>query len=148
MDYTKKVNEFLISWTQGVIDIGRVYKAEGNYKKTALAFIENHYAFDRGDVLFKPTFTKEIIFRNSIDMALSYFVGGMVEEDNGFALRTWEKIDLIQLNTIESIRAAMGLLNFKPVGSDIKTKVAFTFILDRSETIFKIKVHHSSPILK
>ena len=147
MNFAKKVNEFLISWTQGVIDIGRVYKAEGDYKKTALAFIENHYAFDRGDVLFKPTFTKEIIFRNSIDMALSYFVGGMVEEDNGFALRTWEKIDLIQLNTIESIRAAMGLLNFKPVGSDIKTKVAFTFILDISETILKIRVHNSSPIL-
>lgn len=147
MNFAKKVNEFLISWTQGVIDIGRVYKAEGDYKKTALAFIENHYAFDRGDVLFKPTFTKEIIFRNSIEQALSYFVGGMVAEDNGFALRTWEKIDLIQVSTIESIGAAMGLLNFKPVGSDTKTKVAFTFILDSSETILKIRVHHSSPIL-
>ena len=147
MDYTTKVNEFLTSWTQGVIDIGRVYKAGGDYKKTALAFIENHYGFDRGNVLFKPTFTKEIVFRNSIEKALSYFVGGAVAEDNGFALRTWEKIDLIQVNTIESIGAVMGLLNFKPIGSDTKTKVAFTFILDSSETILKIKLHHSSPIL-
>lgn len=147
MNYAKKVNEFLISWTHGVMDIGRVYNAEGDYRKTALAFIEEHYAFDRGDVLFKPTFTKEIVFRNSIEKALSYFVGGVVPEDNGFALRTWEKIDLIQVNTIESIGAAMGLFNFKPAGSNTKTKVVFTFILDSSETILKIKVHHSSPIL-
>ncbi|GIS41015.1 MAG: hypothetical protein Ct9H90mP13_08610 [Pseudomonadota bacterium] len=42
-----------------------------------------------------------MIFRNSKDLALSYFIKGDIAEDNGFALKPWEEITLEELNTIE-----------------------------------------------
>ena len=143
-----KINIFLDSWRDGIIRIGKVYLQNGNYKKSAEKFIETHYAFDTESVLFKPTFTKEVIFRNSKDKALSYFVGGSIEEDYGFALKPWEKITIEELNILEEngLKVAMGLFNLKPVKIDEITSVAFTFVFTEDNDILKIKVHHSSPI--
>ena len=107
-----------------------------------------HYAFDTEQVLFKPTFTKEVVFRNTIDLALSYFIKGDVTEDNGFALKPWEKIELNELNVIndEKNKIAMGTFNFKPLKQDQFTLVAFTFFFTTSDGSLKIKVHHSSPV--
>ncbi len=71
-----KIRQFLNSWKNGVIEIGKVYTDGGDYKKCAENFLSAHYTFDIEDVLFKPTFTKEVIFRNKKDDALSYFVKG------------------------------------------------------------------------
>ena len=89
-----------------------------------------------------------MIFRNSKDLALSYFIKGDIAEDNGFALKPWEEIILEELNTIEEGDSivAMGTLNFKPIDADEMTKVAFTFLLINVDDTLKIKVHHSSPI--
>ena len=143
-----KIRQFLNSWKNGVIEIGKVYVDGGEYKKCAENFLSAHYAFDIEDVLFKPTFTKEVIFRNNKDDALSYFVKGSIEEDNGFALKPWESIDLVEVNSIEedSLTIAMGTFNFKPVNQDVITLVAFTFLLIEDKNSFKIKVHHSSPV--
>ena len=40
----------------------------------------------------------------------------------------------------------MGVLNLKPLNSENKTKIAFTFILVKDNDKFKIKIHHSSEI--
>ena len=143
-----KVKQFLNSWKDGVIEIGKVFVDGGDYKKCAEDFLRSHYAFDIEEVLFKPTFTKDVIFRNKKDDALSYFVRGGIEEDNGFALKPWESIDLVELNSIEedSLTDAMGTFNFKPVNQDVITLVAFTFLLIKDEGSLKIKVHHSSPV--
>ena len=143
-----KIRQFLNSWKNGVIEIGKVYVDGGDYKKCAENFLSAHYAFDIEDVLFKPTFTKEVIFRNNKDDALSYFVKGSIEEDNGFALKPWERIDLVEVNSIveDSLTIAMGAFNFKPVNQDVITLVAFTFLLIKDKNSFKIKVHHSSPV--
>ena len=143
-----QIKFFLTSWIDGVIEIGRVYHEGGDHEKCAEKFISSHYAFDNGDVLFKPTFTKEVIFRNSKDLALSYFIKGDIAEDNGFALKPWEEITLEELNTIEENGSivAMGTLNFKPIDADEMTRVAFTFLLINVGDTLKIKVHHSSPI--
>ena len=143
-----QIKNFLNSWKDGVIEIGRVYLEEGDYQKCAENFLSSHYAFDHEEVLFKPTFTKEVIFRNSKDSALSYFIKGDVAEDNGFALRPWEDIKLEELNVIEenNLIVAMGTLSFKPVDIDEFTMVAFTFLLVIVDESLKIKVHHSSPI--
>ena len=73
---------------------------------------------------------------------------GGIDEDNGFALKPWESIDLVELNSIEedSLTVAMGTFNFKPVNQDVITLVAFTFLLIKDEGSLKIKVHHSSPV--
>ena len=144
-----KIKEFLSSWTKGVIEIGQAYSNKENYEKEALKFLSKHYAFKTQQILFKPTFTKEKIFRNSLEEALSYFIKGEFTEDNGFALKPWEEINLQELNILneENLSSAMGTLSFKPVSSSDTTLVAFTFIFCLEEEEIKIKIHHSSPIL-
>ena len=144
----EQIEEFLISWKNGVIEIGKVYLEGGEYELTANNFIEKHYAFIETDILFKPTFTKETVFRNNKKDALSYFVGGDISEDNGFALKPWEGIQLDELNTLteNDLTAAMGTLKFKPYKKEETTLVAFTFIFIKIGDNLKIKVHHSSPV--
>ena len=145
---SNQIQHFLNSWKDGVIEIGRIHLEGGDYEKSAELFVSTHYAFDSEEVLFKPTFTKEVIFRNSKDLALSYFIGGEVAEDKGFALKPWEEIRLEELNIIEqdNLMVAMGTLNFKPLNLKENTLIAFTFLLIDTDDSLKIKVHHSSPI--
>ena len=145
---SNQIQHFLNSWKDGVIEIGRIHLEGGDYEKSAELFVSTHYAFDSEEVLFKPTFTKEVIFRNSKDLALSYFIGGEVAEDKGFALKPWEEIRLEELNIIEqdNLMVAMGTLNFKPLNLKENTLIAFTFLLIETDDSLKIKVHHSSPI--
>ena len=145
---SNQIEHFLNSWKDGVIEIGRIHLEGGDYEKSAELFVSSHYAFDSEEVLFKPTFTKEVIFRNSKDLALSYFIGGQVAEDKGFALKPWEEIRLEELNIIEqdNLMVAMGTLNFKPLNLEENTLIAFTFLLIDTDDSLKIKVHHSSPI--
>ncbi len=144
-----KIKEFINSWTKGVIEIGKAYSEKKDFEKEALKFLSKHYAFKTQEVLFKPTFTKEKIFRNSLDEALSYFVKGRFSEDNGFALKPWEEINLQELNILneKNLSSAMGTLSFKPVSSSETTLVAFTFIFCLEGKEIKIKIHHSSPVL-
>ena len=145
---SNQIEHFLNSWKDGVIEIGRIHLEGGDYEKSAELFVSTHYAFDSEEVLFKPTLTKEVIFRNSKDLALSYFIGGEVAEDKGFALKPWEEIRLEELNIIEqdNLMVAMGTLNFKPLNLKENTLIAFTFLLIDTDDTLKIKVHHSSPI--
>ena len=145
----EKVKSFLNSWIEGVIEIGRVFLDGGDYHSFAERFVSKHYAFDTDEVLFKPTFTKELIFRNTKDLALSYFVKGDINEDNGFALKPWEQIELDELKVLEeeNLLAAMGTFKFKPFNSEAISLIAFTFCFIVIEGSLKIKIHHSSPVL-
>ena len=145
---SKQIDEFLSSWCKGVIEIGKTHLEGGDVNQRAEHFLGTHYAFDEMDVLFKPTFTKQAVFRNNIKDALSYFVGGDISEDNGFALKPWEDIQLDELNLLlkTDLTAAMGTLNFKPYDSEETTLVAFTFIFASVDEGLKIQVHHSSPV--
>ena len=139
------VKLFVDSWKQGVLDIKNVYDNKGDYQERASKFLETHYLFETESVLFKPTLTLEEIFRNSFDRALSYFIGGDIDEDKGFAIQEWKSIETDQINILieDGLIIAMGVLSFK---SDEVLKVAFTFMLTESNSDLKIKVHHSSLI--
>ena len=143
-----EIENFLNSWKDGVIDIGKAYQEGIDYREKARTFIETHYAFDTGDVLFKPTFTNDVVFRNNLEDALSYFVTGDISEDSGFAIKPWEEIKASEVSFIleDNLCAVMGVLNLKPLNSAKKTRIAFTFILVKDNDKFKIKVHHSSEI--
>jgi len=143
-----EVEEFLNSWKNGVIDIGIAYQEGNDYREKARAFLETHYAFDIGEVLFKPTFTNDVVFRNNHEDALSYFVSGDISEDSGFAIKPWEDIQASEVSFIleDNLCAVMGVLNLKPLNSAKKTRIAFTFILVKDNDTFRIKVHHSSEI--
>ena len=142
------IKKFLNSWKQGVIDIGKAYQEDRDFKKLAEVFIEKHYAFSEEDVLFKPTFTSEKVFRNTKADAISYFVKGDISEDKGFALKPWKTIEVDELNCLleDNFLASMGTLFFEPSNEDEVTKVAFTFIFTEINDSIKIKVHHSSPV--
>jgi len=143
------IKKFLNSWKQGVIEIGKAYQEDGDFKKLAEIFIDKHYAFSEEDVLFKPTFTSEKVFRNTKSDAISYFVKGDISEDQGFALKPWKAIEVDELNFLleDNFLASMGTLLFKSSNEDEVTKVAFTFIFTEINDAIKIKVHHSSPVL-
>ena len=145
-----EVLSFLDSWKSGVVNIGQTYTENNDFVSVAKDFISKHYNFNEGEVLFKPTFTKEVIFRNNKEDALSYFVKGNISEDSGFAIKPWEKIDLLDINIIieNGYCFCMGVLELFPLSNDESTKVAFTFMLvkDTNDGL-KIKVHHSSPII-
>ena len=143
------IYEFLNSWKDGVIGIGSVFKSDGDYKKEATSFIDKHYAFNESNVLFKPTFTKQVIFRNNKEDALSYFIKGGIIEDNGFAIKPWKSIEPLEIhiNIEDNFSIAMGVLELSPFSDENPTKIAFTFILDEFDNGIKIKAHHSSPII-
>ena len=149
MPTKQELFEFIKSWVDGLSMIRTAYEKNEDYKNMALEFINKHYLFNEESVLFKPTLTNKTIFRNSVDDALSYFIGGKYSEDTGFALKACESIDINETNKIKEkdLIAIMGVLDFKLINSDESMRVAFTFVLKSSETGLKIKVHHSSLII-
>lgn len=134
-------------WGDGIVAIGSVFMEKGDYKARAEQHIRNLYAYDLGEVLFKPTLASALQFRQTFDQALSYFVGGEIKEDNGFAIKPWSKVRFGDQQIIEGsdFAVAMGNYFFTPVGSEEETKVEFTFGYIKDEDgRLRINVHHSS----
>ena len=144
----EQVLNFLNSWKKGILDISKAYVANGDYQEEAIKFIKKHYLFETEDVLFKPTMTKNVLFRNDLNSALSYFIGGSISEDNGFAIKPWKVIETHEVNNLieNNLIAVMGVFNFTEYESNECIKVVFTFILKSTNKALKIKIHHSSII--
>ena len=134
-------------WAQNVIEIGNLYTKNEDYKSRASIFVKQFYAFDVGEVLFKPTLASEKQFRYSYDDALSYFIGGHVSEDKGFALKPWKGIDFRERKIIifKEIALSMGNYFFQSVNGSDEVKVEFTFgyVKDNDKNLL-INLHHSS----
>ena len=149
MPTKQELFEFIKSWIDGLSMIRTAYKKNEDYKNMALEFINKHYLFNEESVLFKPTLTNKTIFRNSVDDALSYFIGGKYSEDTGFALKAFESVTIDETNTVieNDLIAIMGILDFKLMSPTEHMRVAFTFVLKTTESGLKIKIHHSSLIV-
>ena len=111
-------------------------------------FLGEHYSFESGDVLFKPTKCESQQFRPTILEALSYFIAGenkACAEDKGFALNPWTKVRFENSGfIIEDSRAiAMGNYYFTDL-TGVETKVEYTFGYKLSNGELKIDLHHSS----
>ena len=116
-------------WAENIINIGKIYLENGDYKDYARKFVKNFYAYDTGKVLFKPTLASKNQFRNTFDDALSYFVKGSIKEDEGFALKCWDNIRYEDRNIIilDNYAIAMGNYFFKSSNDDSEIKVEYTF---------------------
>lgn len=136
------------AWAQGIVNISKVYMEEGDYRAAARKHIEDLYAYGMTDVLFKPTLAADDQFRETFDEALSYFVGGDIKEDSGFAIRPWKdaKFDGKQHIAIHGDYAvSMGNYFFTPAEGGEPQKVEFTFgYIKDDEGNLRINVHHSS----
>lgn len=134
------------AWAQGIVNIGKAKLDGGDYRQAARTHIETLYAYGETPVLFKPTKAVQDQFRGSFDEALSYFVGGIVAEDKGFAINPWTAVRFENnaLMIDEDSATAMGNYYFTTLDGD-EVKVEYTFGYVRGDDgQVKINVHHSS----
>jgi len=134
-------------WAENIINIGKLYLQKRNFKDYAHNFVKNFYAYDFDKVLFKPTLASKNQFRNSFDDALSYFIKGSIQEDEGFALKCWDSIRYEDRNIIilDNYAIAMGNYFFKSSKDDIEIKVEYTFgYIKKNVQSLLINLHHSS----
>ena len=136
------------AWAAGIVKISKAYIDGEDYRAVAEQHINDLYAYGKTDVLFKPTLAADDQFRETYEDALSYFVGGVIEEDKGFAIKPWinARFDGEQHIAIhDDYAVSMGNYFFTPQGSDVEQKVEFTFgYLKDEDGDLLINVHHSS----
>ncbi len=134
------------AWGEGIVRIGSVHTEGGDYRAAAADHIDTFYAFEEGEVLFKPTLAVEDQFRGTFDEALSYFVGGDIAEDGGFAIAPYTAVRWENEGTILGGDMAMSMGNYfftQTDGSEVM--VEYTFGFERMEDgATKIVLHHSS----
>jgi len=117
------------TWGNAIVAIGKASQNGGDFKGLAEETVDDLYAYDEGNVLFKPTLASEQQFRLTEEDALSYFVGGDIPEDSGFALQPWSSVRFenaaFSLNCKTAL--AMGNYYFTDAKTGEETKVEFSF---------------------
>ena len=122
-------------WGKGVVQIGK-------NELEAKEFVSKMYA---NEVLMKPTMAKEQAFRTNHPDIISYFIGGHISEDNGFALKPWTKVrfENEDINFKNQQAFAGGHYYFTDTNDDeTKVEYSFGYIIEDGE--IKINLHHSS----
>lgn len=136
------------SWGSGIISIRNAYKNNQDYRTIAEDFINNHYGYKEGIVLFKPTLASIEQFRDTFEKALSYFISGNSNhpEDQGFAIKPWVIIKFKNegIILIKNHAVAMGNYYFTDEsGNEEKVEYTFGYFVNKDGDI-KINLHHSS----
>lgn len=136
------------AWSDGIVNIGKLFLEKGDYKSAAIDHINNFYNYQEGVVLFKPTLTSEKQFRTDFQGALSYFIGGDTNysEDHGFAIKPWSKVrwETIGIKIIDNMAIAMGNYYFTPTNGENEVKVEYSFAYTKDkDNKLKIILHDS-----
>lgn len=141
-----EVTKLKQAWGEGIVKIGKVHKKGGDYRAAARKHIEQFYAYGQETVLFKPTLASQDQFRGTFDEALSYFVGGKIAEDGGFAIAPYTAVRWEPEGTTINGTTALAMGNYfftKTDGSEVK--VEYTFGIEKMDDgQLKIVLHHSS----
>ncbi|NEO63381.1 MAG: hypothetical protein F6J98_24280 [Moorea sp. SIO4G2] len=130
------------SWGKAIVAIGKAQNPQAEAQST----LDRLYAYDLGTVLFKPTLASDDPFRGTEKEALSYFVGGSISEDKGFALAPYNKVRFENEGIITNCDTAMSMGEYfftKTDGSEIKVEYSFGYVRDENGDL-KINLHHSS----
>ena len=139
---TAEVEAAQKGWGDGIVKIGKAKDA----RKAAIAHLDEFYAFDQGQVLFKPTLASVDQFRGTKKEALSYFIGQDLAEDKGFALAPYTKVRWENEGIITDGDSAMAMGNYfftKTDGEEVKVEYSFGYVKDEDGNV-KINLHHSS----
>ncbi len=144
----EKVLEAQEQWGKGVVAIGALKEDRAACEKYTEEFLDKLYAFELGNVLFKPTKCELEQFRPTKEKAKSYFIAGVdrtCAEDKGFAIQPWLKVRFENSGIIleESRAIAMGNYFFTDVNGQ-EVKVEYTFGYQLISGGLKIDLHHSS----
>lgn len=142
----EQMTEIQKAWGEGIVKIGGVYTEGGDYEAAAREHIEQFYAYGESDVLFKPTLASADQFRGTFDEALSYFVGGSIAEDGGFAIAPYTNVRWENEGTLVDGDVAMAMGNYYFTKTDgAEVKVEYTFGIEKfDDGEIKIVLHHSS----
>lgn len=138
------------AWGRGIVQIGDVFTKGGDYKSAASAFLDKHYGFRDGLVLFKPTKAAADEFREDKDQALSYFVTGSVPEDHGFAITPWSNVRFdtkgVYIDKDKDSAISMGNYYFTDAKTGKEVKVDYTMGFKRApgDGHLELFLHHSS----
>jgi hypothetical protein len=139
------------AWGKALIQISKDYDSGGIKKatETANAVLDAAYGYVNGPVLFKPTLTTgQQTFRTEKDGALAYFVGGNPKfpNDNGFALKGWQKFEYKNAAVYINGDMAMTMGNVMLTDKSGKvTTVDKTWAFKKgSDGVIRIVLHHSS----
>lgn len=139
---TAEVEAAQRGWGEGIVKIGKAKDP----RAAAMAHIDEYYAFDHGQVLFKPTQASVDQFRGTKKEALSYFIGQDLAEDKGFALAPYTKVRWENEGIVTDEDSAMAMGNYfftDTDGKEIKVEFSFGYIKDEDGKV-RINLHHSS----
>ncbi|MDQ0257149.1 hypothetical protein J2S74_004595 [Evansella vedderi] len=142
----EEVLEFQVNWGEGIVHIGEVYSEGGDYEAAAIEHIERFYGYDMGEVLFKPTLALEERHRGTFESALSYFIGGDISEDSGFAITPWLDVrwENEGVQIVGNKAVTMGVYYFTPADGGDPVEVEYTFAFTRNDDgDLKITLHSS-----
>ena len=136
------------TWGSGVVKIGSLRDSRAECEEYTSDFLDELYAFDSSDVLFKPTKCAAQQFRPSKAEALSYFISGedrACDEDKGFAINPWTNVRFENAGMIleENRAISMGNYFFTDLHGN-EAKVEYTFGYKLIDGALKIDLHHSS----
>lgn len=137
------------AWGNGIVKIGKVHTDGGDHVAAATDHINKYYAYDLGQVLFKPTLAADEQFRGTFEGALSYFVGGnpSYAEDKGFAIRPWTNVRWQNegiFNSTCTMAVAMGNYFFTDTdGGETKVEYTIGYIKDADNNL-RMVVHKSA----
>ncbi len=129
-------------WGEGIVNIGGAEDPEAR----ASELLDTLYAYDLGDVLFKPTLAAADQFRGAKEEALSYFVGGAIPEDKGFALAPYTNVRFDNTGIVTDCDSALAMGNYfftTTEGEEVKVEYSFGYVKDAAGDL-KINLHHSS----
>ncbi|NER45888.1 MAG: hypothetical protein F6J92_04210 [Symploca sp. SIO1A3] len=134
-------------WGNGIVAIGKAYSNNGNYEALAAEHVDTLYGYDEGTVLFKPTKASTHQFRLTEEEALSYFVGGIISEDGGFALQPWSAVRFENAEFITDTDSAVAMGNYfftdATTGNEVKVEFTFGYIRGDDGNLL-INIHHSA----
>lgn len=136
-------------WGNAIVEIGTATLSDGkDANQVAQGVLDSLYAFQHGNVFFKPTVASNPQFRLNNDDALSYFVKGHIEEDQGFALKPWTNVrfENALVRSFGDVALAMGNYFFTcSEGNTIKVEYTKGYVRDEDGNLRIILQHSSLP---
>lgn len=142
-----EITALQVAWGEGLVAISTAYANEEDYASIAQAVLDTLYGYVDGTVLFKPTVAQEVPFRFTEGAAASYFIGGSIAEDTGFALNPWTAVrfgdDGQHIINGETALWMGSVFLTNDVGEEIRVEKSLGLYRDSNGDV-RIQLHHSS----
>jgi len=139
--------ELQTAWGEGLVAISTAYAYGENHASIAQSVLDTLYGYVDGVVLFKPTIAQEVPFRFTESAAASYFIGGSIDEDTGFALNAWTAVrfgdDGQHIINGETALWMGSVFLTNGAGEEVRVEKSLGLYRDSNGDV-RIQLHHSS----